>query len=138
MSDTSIWENTQIQAVRLVSEIMATQDNLDMDALSESMDLDIEDLQELMDRIHESWEKVKWIVCPVTHYYVVQDKKGGKYADGYYGWDSNIHSDHQIFREDELPFKFNDDMNFIVVGKGSRPSPINVMEFLQNRLTSEQ
>jgi hypothetical protein len=59
-----LWDDTKIQAIRLVSEIIATQDNLDMEALCESMDLEMEDLNELMDRIQETWENAKWIVEP--------------------------------------------------------------------------
>lgn len=58
------WADTQLQAVRLVSEIIAIQDNLDMEGLCESMDLEMEDLNELMDRIQESWEQIKWIIAP--------------------------------------------------------------------------
>lgn len=63
-------------------------------------------------------------------YFVVRSKQG-KYCTGYYGWDSNIHSDHQIFKEDELPFDIdNKDYTFIQVGEGEKPSPYNVQEML--------
>ena len=64
-------------------------------------------------------------------YFVVKDKQGGKFADGFYGWDSNILSSHQIFTEDELPFKLGDErFEFIEVGKGKKPSEMNVRDFL--------
>lgn len=37
-------------------------------------------------------------------WYIVKSQSSGKFADGFYGWDCNIHSDQQIFAEDELPF----------------------------------
>jgi len=62
-------------------------------------------------------------------WYVVQDipkdvNKQGKFADGYYGWDSSILEDEQIFGEDELPYKPNYRMKFIQVAQGHyKPSP---------------
>jgi hypothetical protein len=66
------------------------------------------------------------------HYFVVKSEQG-KYCTGYYGWDGNIHSDHQIFREDELPFDIGTKgVEFIQVGFGERPSPYNVQEMLHD------
>ena len=59
----NLWEDTGIQAVRLVSEIIATQENLDMEALCESMDLEMDDMNNLMDRIQDSWEDIKREHC---------------------------------------------------------------------------
>ena len=56
------WSDTPLQAIRLVSEILATQDTLDMETLCESMDLEMDDLQELMDRIQQEWEDQKEIL----------------------------------------------------------------------------
>lgn len=55
-------------------------------------------------------------------WYVVQDKESGKYADGFGGWDGCVHTKHQIFPEDAMPFEPNDDMNFILVGDGEKPT----------------
>jgi hypothetical protein len=49
------WDDTRLQALRLVSEIIATQE-LDMEMLCESMDLEMSELNELMDRIQKEWE----------------------------------------------------------------------------------
>lgn len=58
MCDTS-WNNNANQFPRLLAEIMATQDHLDMAALAESMDLSIEEVSELFDRAQETWEQIK-------------------------------------------------------------------------------
>lgn len=53
------WEDDSIQFPRLLCEIMATQDKLDIPALAESMDLSVEDVNELFDRAHTTWERAK-------------------------------------------------------------------------------
>jgi hypothetical protein len=55
----SNWESNAIQFPRLLAEIMATQENLDIPALAESMDLTIDEVGELFDRAHEAWEVTK-------------------------------------------------------------------------------
>lgn len=57
MSNTT-WNNNAIQFPRLLAEIMATQ-NLDMEALAESMDLDIAEINQLFDRADSAWEAIK-------------------------------------------------------------------------------
>lgn len=64
-------------------------------------------------------------------WYVVKDKSSGKFADGYYGWDGSLHQDEQIFPENELPYKENSEMEFILVGRGDKPSVMKVQEKLQ-------
>lgn len=54
-----LWENNEIQFARLLSEIVAVQADLDIPAIAESMDLDIEYVDELFDRAHEVWERSK-------------------------------------------------------------------------------
>lgn len=53
------WDNNAIQFPRLLAEIMATQEKLDMPALAESMDISIDELNELFDRAHQAWELIK-------------------------------------------------------------------------------
>lgn len=53
------WKDTHVQACRLVAEIMATQDNLMLSDLCESMDLEMEDLVALLERISDEWELLK-------------------------------------------------------------------------------
>jgi hypothetical protein len=52
-----------MQAVRLVAEIMATQDNLDMEALCVSMDISMDELNSLINRIDNEWEFIKKNTC---------------------------------------------------------------------------
>ena len=52
------WRDDSIQLPRLLSEIAATQD-LDMDALAESMDLEVAEVGELFDRADRLWELAK-------------------------------------------------------------------------------
>jgi hypothetical protein len=54
----SKWEDNFVQFPRLISEIVATQE-LDLKALADSMDLTIEDVNELLDRAQQSWEDIK-------------------------------------------------------------------------------
>ena len=52
-----MWSNNLIQFARLISEIQATQDNLDIDALCVSMDLKPLDISELFDRAVDVWHE---------------------------------------------------------------------------------
>lgn len=51
-----LWSRNDIQFARLLSEIVATQDKLDMPALAESMDLDVSDVAELFERAQTAWQ----------------------------------------------------------------------------------
>lgn len=63
----------------------------------------------------QSLEGKKW--------YIVRASCSEKFADGFYGWDCNIHSEHQIFPENELPFiKDAPGYENIPVGVGEKPS----------------
>lgn len=55
---TSKWEDDTIQFPRLLCEINATQ-QLDFNALAESMDLTIEEIGDLFDRADTAWEAAK-------------------------------------------------------------------------------
>lgn len=55
----SPWHDDLVQFPRLLAEIVATQDNLDVDALCESMDLTREQLDELFERANTAWEAAK-------------------------------------------------------------------------------
>lgn len=57
------WENDSIQFARLLAEISATQDSLNMEALADSMDLSIEEVNELFDRADVAWERIKAERC---------------------------------------------------------------------------
>jgi hypothetical protein len=47
-----------------------------------------------------------------------------KFADGFYGWDASLHSDHQIFEESELPYKPDASgiVNILISVSNIRPS----------------
>lgn len=57
------WERDDVQFPRLLAEISATQDSLDIPALAESMDLSVEEVNELFDRADAAWERQK---CDAT------------------------------------------------------------------------
>jgi hypothetical protein len=59
----SNWERDDYQFPRLLAEIAATQDSLDIDALCESMDLVPGDIHELFDRAQMAWERIKEETC---------------------------------------------------------------------------
>lgn len=54
-----LWENDLIQFARLLDEIRATQENIDYDALCESMDLEADRIVELFERAMVVFEKSK-------------------------------------------------------------------------------
>jgi hypothetical protein len=52
------WKSDFIQFPRLIAEICATQENLDIDALAKEMDLNVEDVNELIDRAQAVWNLI--------------------------------------------------------------------------------
>lgn len=58
-SQPSNWERDDIQFPRLIAEINATQDSLNLEALAESMDLSLDEVVELFDRADQAWEAAK-------------------------------------------------------------------------------
>jgi hypothetical protein len=57
--DDAPWEDNGVQFSRLLAEISATQDTLDLEALAESMDLEVAQVNELFDRAQVRWEEAK-------------------------------------------------------------------------------
>lgn len=53
------WQRDDIQFPRLLAEISATQDHLDLQSLAESMDLSVDEVNELFDRAGAAWEATK-------------------------------------------------------------------------------
>jgi hypothetical protein len=53
-----LWLDDGIQFPRLLCEIVATCD-LDLNALAESMDLTVAEVNELLDRADRAWERTK-------------------------------------------------------------------------------
>lgn len=61
-----IWFDDRVQFPRLLAEIVATQE-LDLNALAESMDLPVERVNELLDRADWAWEKHKAELIEVSN-----------------------------------------------------------------------
>jgi hypothetical protein len=57
--DDDAWTDDSIQFPRLLAEIMATQDEVDFEALSESMGLALASIDELFERANTAWELAK-------------------------------------------------------------------------------
>jgi hypothetical protein len=55
----SVWDRNEVQFPRLLCELAATQVDLDLEAVAESMDLELADVDDLFDRAHHEWELVK-------------------------------------------------------------------------------
>lgn len=69
---TADWDNDQIQFMRLLAEIVATQENLDMDALAAEMDLEVEDVVALFDRAQETWANHLAAARVLGHYRITE------------------------------------------------------------------
>ncbi len=60
-------------------------------------------------------------------FYVIRDKESGKFADSHHGWYAQVHSDFQVFGENELPLNPAPDLEFVMVASGEyKPSPAHV------------
>lgn len=53
------WMDDSVQFPRLIAEINATQDHLDIESLADSMDLETGDVHELFNRADRAWELAK-------------------------------------------------------------------------------
>jgi len=62
-------------------------------------------------------------------WYIVKSDKGF-ISDGYYGWDTVLHSKEQIYREDHLPKKVQF-VEKIQVGRGHIPTVAEALEMLE-------
>lgn len=61
----NLWANDLIQFARLLTEILATQAELDVGSLCDSMDLEPDDIDELFDRAVKVFEASKVKHCPL-------------------------------------------------------------------------
>lgn len=61
------WNDNAIQFPRLLAEISATQE-LDMEALADSMDLSVAEVKELFDRADAAWEVIKSHGLPIPQH----------------------------------------------------------------------
>ena len=55
----NVWQDNAIQFPRLLCEIVATNTTLDLASVAESMDLELSQVLELLDRAHLAWEESK-------------------------------------------------------------------------------
>ena len=56
------WDNTALQAVRVVGEMLQSTDAFNskvMGQLQEAMDVDRDDLESLLDRLSDAWDDLK-------------------------------------------------------------------------------
>lgn len=74
----------------------------------------------------------------VTFRWFVLQECGGKYDDGYYGWDGRVHSAEQIHREDQMPYLPCPEHRRILVGEGASKPDIGMVCDYLNRLDTAQ
>lgn len=53
------WDDDKVQFARLLCELVANCENLQMRSVAESMDLSVPDVQSIYDRAHIVWENAK-------------------------------------------------------------------------------
>lgn len=58
-NNNAVWDNDLVQFARLLSEINATQNDIDFHTLSDEMNCSIAEVEELFDRADAVWEKAK-------------------------------------------------------------------------------
>jgi len=54
-----MWYNNEIQFARLLCELVAANENLAIEEVARSMDLEIADVNELFERAHQVFEEAK-------------------------------------------------------------------------------
>lgn len=57
------WKDDGLQFARLLCELVANVDNLELEKVAESMDLGLSDVKELLDRADKVWEEAKTAVA---------------------------------------------------------------------------
>jgi hypothetical protein len=53
------WEDDVVQFARMLCEIVASHEHLNIDALAESMDLEHSEVDDIFERAHQRWERAK-------------------------------------------------------------------------------
>ena len=56
----SKWEDDHIQFPRLIAEIIATQEKLDVATLCEALDISLEELDSLFERAQVAWARLSY------------------------------------------------------------------------------
>ncbi len=54
-----MWKNNEIQFARLLCELVAANESLAIEEVARSMDLEVEEVDELFERAHEVFEEAK-------------------------------------------------------------------------------
>jgi len=65
-TENPLWMNNRIQFARLLCELVATQDKLNLHEVAISMDLGLSDVKALLDRANDDWEASKARVAAGT------------------------------------------------------------------------
>lgn len=76
-----LWDNDLLQFARLLCELVATQDNLNLIAVAEEMDVERSDVTELLERAHKVWEDAKTQIFRTSDGYTFR-KVGDVWTDG--------------------------------------------------------
>ena len=58
-----LWDDNEIQFARLICEIIGACEEFPMEEICDSMDLEADGVQELLDRAHEVFEESKRVHC---------------------------------------------------------------------------
>jgi len=54
-----MWNNNEVQFARLLCELVAANESLAIEDVARSMDLEVEDVDELFERAHKVFEEAK-------------------------------------------------------------------------------
>ena len=54
-----MWNNNEVQFARLLCELVAANESLAIEDVARSMDLEVEDVNELFERAHKVFEEAK-------------------------------------------------------------------------------
>ena len=68
-----MWNRDNIQFPRLLAEIIATQDKLDIKSLAAEMDLTVTQVDELFERAQMKWDKYKAALVPGSDLSICDD-----------------------------------------------------------------
>jgi hypothetical protein len=59
MTNEDLWDNDKLQFARLLVELLAANEDLELEAVATSMDLQLQDVTELYKRAHKVFEEAK-------------------------------------------------------------------------------
>jgi len=79
-----IWDNNEVQFARLLCELVAENEALQLEEVAKSMDLELKEVNELLDRAHSVFEKAK-VDGASSEFDFVANKPNERYWIGAYG-----------------------------------------------------